>query len=370
MFRIITKVNLSTPKCFLKVVPMNTRLVFRCDQALLRRFATDSGKKITEESLKTSEQVLKTTIQDTVPKVENIAAKTASETATNATKDAAAQATTKTKKEMSTPMKWFAAFNIGFFASGLGSMVGLGGGFIMICSSASGVRPVVGLGGAFIRIPMMTGFFGATQHMAQGTSLAAIVLTGLTSAITYYKNDSVDLPAALVLTCSAMILSRFSARFTSRFDSKKLKKIFGWFSILVSPTVPLKSYLLNKKKKEEEQAQAAAAENPAASSMALSTVKSIDNENTSLWKKMIKNSIVAEHWQTMLGTGVVSGAISGFFGVGGGSIITPALCLLTNLSQQKVVGTTLVCLFSLIQSPLGFCCHSLSHRCHHSLQTR
>lgn len=350
MFRIITKVNLSTPKCFLKVVPMNTRLVFRCDQALLRRFATDSGKKITEESLKTSEQVLKTTIQDTVPKVENIAAKTASETATNATKDAAAQATTKTKKDMSTPMKWFAAFNIGFFASGLGSMVGLGGGFIMI--------------------PMMTGFFGATQHMAQGTSLAAIVLTGLTSAITYYKNDSVDLPAALVLTCSAMVLSRFSARFTSRFDSKKLKKIFGWFSILVSPTVPLKSYLLNKKKKEEEQAQAAAAENPAASSMALSTVKSIDNENTSLWKKMIKNSIVAEHWQTMLGTGVFSGAISGFFGVGGGSIITPALCLLTNLSQQKVVGTTLVCLFSLIQSPLGFCCHSLSHWCHHSLQIR
>ena len=349
MFRIITKVNLSTPKCFLKVVPMNTRLVFRCDQALLRRFATDSGKKITEESLKTSEQVLKTTIQDTVPKVENIAAKTASETATNATKDAATQVTTKTKKEMSTPMKWFAAFNIGFFASGLGSMVGLGGGFIMI--------------------PMMTGFFGATQHMAQGTSLAAIVLTGLTSAITYYKNDSVDLPAALVLTCSAMVLSRFSARFTSRFDSKKLKKIFGWFSILVSPTVPLKSYLLNKKKKEEEQAQAAA-ENPAASSMALSTVKSIDNENTSLWKKMIKNSIVAEHWQTMLGTGVFSGAISGFFGVGGGSIITPALCLLTNLSQQKVVGTTLVCLFSLIQSPLGFCCHSLSHRCHHSLQIR
>ena len=41
------------------------------------------------------------------------------------------------------------------------------------------------------------------------------------------------------------------------------------------------------------------------------------------------------------GIGVVTGFVSGLFGIGGGSIMTPALALITPLTQHAVIGTSL-----------------------------
>ena len=43
----------------------------------------------------------------------------------------------------------------------------------------------------------------------------------------------------------------------------------------------------------------------------------------------------------LTGVGAVAGFASGMFGIGGGVVLTPALCLLTNMPHACVLGTTL-----------------------------
>ena len=51
----------------------------------------------------------------------------------------------------------------------------------------------------------------------------------------------------------------------------------------------------------------------------------------------------------LLVTGLLAGVAAGFFGIGGGLIIVPALVYLMGFSQHKATGTSLVCLLP----PLG-----------------
>ncbi len=51
----------------------------------------------------------------------------------------------------------------------------------------------------------------------------------------------------------------------------------------------------------------------------------------------------------LLVTGLIAGVAAGFFGIGGGLIIVPALVYLMGFSQHKATGTSLVCLLP----PLG-----------------
>ena len=56
---------------------------------------------------------------------------------------------------------------------------------------------LVGIGGGQVFVPLMTIGFGASQIVAQGTSLAAIIPTALVGGVTHIRQRSVDLPAAL-----------------------------------------------------------------------------------------------------------------------------------------------------------------------------
>jgi uncharacterized protein len=53
-----------------------------------------------------------------------------------------------------------------------------------------------GWGEGVVMIPLMVRFFGLNQHQAHGTSLAALVFTGLTGAATYSFKGNVDPLAA------------------------------------------------------------------------------------------------------------------------------------------------------------------------------
>jgi uncharacterized membrane protein YfcA len=56
---------------------------------------------------------------------------------------------------------------------------------------------VMGIGGGILLVPVMVLGFGYTQHVAQGTSLAAIVPTSIVGAYTHDRAGNVDRKAAL-----------------------------------------------------------------------------------------------------------------------------------------------------------------------------
>jgi uncharacterized membrane protein YfcA len=58
----------------------------------------------------------------------------------------------------------------------------------------------LGLGGGILLVPLMVLGFGFAQHLAQGTSLAAIIPTSIVGAITHDREGNVDRRAVLWVT--------------------------------------------------------------------------------------------------------------------------------------------------------------------------
>lgn len=173
-------------------------------------------------------------------------------------------------------------FFIGFVAGTFGGLVGLGGGVIMV--------------------PLMVGILKLGQHRAHGTSLVALVFTGIAGTLTYALKGSVDILASALLASTAIFTARAGARFANALPEWKLKRSFGGFMILVTILLLLKPYLYQ-------------IANPLIG-----------------WAKIL----------ALLLTGAFTGFLSGMMGVGGGTIMVPSMVLLTGFTQHTAQGSSLL----------------------------
>ncbi len=86
---------------------------------------------------------------------------------------------------------------------------------------------LVGIGGGQVFIPVMTFGFGASQVVAQGTSLAAIVPTALVGGATHVRQGTVDLQAALWLGAGGVVGGITGALIAVHVAGPFLVRIFG-----------------------------------------------------------------------------------------------------------------------------------------------
>lgn len=77
-------------------------------------------------------------------------------------------------------------------------LVGVG----FIAGIASGL---LGIGGGMVVVPLMMLVFGASDLVAKGTSLLMIIATSLSGTVSNALRRNVDVPAALVIGCSAAV---------------------------------------------------------------------------------------------------------------------------------------------------------------------
>lgn len=161
---------------------------------------------------------------------------------------------------------------------------------------------LVGLGGGIVMIPLMVHFAGLRQHQAHGTSLVALVFTGVGGAATYASRGAVDVAAAASLAVTAIATARLGARHAHALPEWKLKRTFGGFQLVVGALILSKPYL-------------AGASVPAAGVSKLAV---------------------------LVVTGGFTGFLSGMMGVGGGSLMVPAMVLLTGFPQVLAQGSSLL----------------------------
>ena len=107
--------------------------------------------------------------------------------------------------------------------------------FILLGLIAGCFAGIFGIGGGLVLVPAMTLFFGMTQHQAQGTTLAVLVLPiGILAAWRYYQSGHVDLPIAGFICLGFVFGGLLGADLAHRVSDPVLKKLFGIFLLAVS----------------------------------------------------------------------------------------------------------------------------------------
>jgi len=106
--------------------------------------------------------------------------------------------------------------------------------YVVLGLSAGILSGLFGIGGGILIVPALVLFFGLSQHLAQGTTLALMVPPiGLLAAWTYYKQDFVDVKIAALICLGFFFGGLIGAKFATLINPILLKKLFG-FALLVA----------------------------------------------------------------------------------------------------------------------------------------
>jgi len=168
-----------------------------------------------------------------------------------------------------------------------------------------------GVGGGIVLVPMLTAFFGLSQHRAHGTSLGAIGATAVAGLVVYGLHGNVAWVPAAVMCLTSVLTARLGAALADRTSRRGLMFAFALFLLAVAARI--------------------------------------------LWKAPAGTAAFALHGAggllTFLALGAAVGLFSGYLGVGGGMIAVPALTLLFGMTQQRAQGTSLALI--LVTAPFG-----------------
>jgi uncharacterized protein len=107
--------------------------------------------------------------------------------------------------------------------------------YILLGLVAGTLSGLIGIGGGTIIVPVLVFFFGLSQHMAQGTTLALLVPPiGILAAWAYYKEGYVDLHIASFICLGFIIGGLIGAKMATHFSNIMLERIFGVALLLIA----------------------------------------------------------------------------------------------------------------------------------------
>lgn len=166
---------------------------------------------------------------------------------------------------------------------------------------------LLGGGGSILTVPILVYIFGVEVHSAIGTSLAVVGATAIIGAITHSRRGNVKLKSGFAFGVMAMVGAIPGAWFSHFVGEKIILILFALLMIVVGLRMLLRetSYL------SKEAAT-----------------------HTDLY--IFRSTLV------LMAMGFVVGLLTGFFGVGGGFLIVPALVLVGNFPIHQAVGTSLL----------------------------
>lgn len=160
---------------------------------------------------------------------------------------------------------------------------------------------LLGVGGGIVMVPALVAL-GYTRQRANSTSLAAILLVALAGAVTFALSDSLDWGMGLLLGIGGLVGSTIGARLMARLSSRSLGVIFGIVLLIAGVRMAFVG-------------------SPAAGVLI----------SSNLWRAL-----------TEVGIGAVAGMASGLAGVGGGTVMIPAMVFLLGVGQHTAEGTSLL----------------------------
>lgn len=177
---------------------------------------------------------------------------------------------------------------------GSGSLVGL-------------ILGLIGGGGSILAVPLLVYVVGVpSTHVAIGTSAVAVAASAAINLAGHARAGTVRWPCAIVFATSGMAGAMIGAQLGKIVDGNKLLALFGALMIVIGLLM-------------------------------LRPRRSGDNTNVRL-----NRASAAKLLPKLIGGGLVVGALSGFFGIGGGFLIVPGLIGATAMPLIDAIGSSLV----------------------------
>jgi uncharacterized membrane protein YfcA len=101
---------------------------------------------------------------------------------------------------------------------------------------AGALSGLAGIGGGIIIVPALLMLLGLTQHQAQGTSLATMLIPigVFLSVINYHKGGNVNISFAILIAVGFIGGSFLGSSLALKLDQQMLRRIFGLILAVIS----------------------------------------------------------------------------------------------------------------------------------------
>jgi len=201
---------------------------------------------------------------------------------------------------------------IGGVSATFGSLVGLGGGVIIVP--------------ALIYLDPVLLHRGITTPVAVGTSLLVLIVTALSSTLAFVRQKRVDFRSGWLFFAASGPGAIVGALLTGKLDAKQFQLVFGCFMLAMAVLLIVRPYL--KPLKIEWSIR--------------KTYTDPSGETTTYGYGPL----------SALAVGLCVGFVSGLFGIGGGSLFVPLMVLLFSFPPHVATATSMfvICLSSITGS--------------------
>jgi uncharacterized membrane protein YfcA len=165
------------------------------------------------------------------------------------------------------------------------------------------VLALIGGGGSILATPALLYVVGvANPHVAIGTSAVAVSVNAFANLINHARRGNVKWRCAMVFAVSGVIGAAIGAAVGKLTDAAILLPLFALLMIVVG-------VFMLRPRKEDAHADVV---------------------------------LTAQNTPKLVGFGLGAGALSGFFGIGGGFLIVPGLVAATGMSMIQAIGSSLL----------------------------
>jgi uncharacterized membrane protein YfcA len=105
------------------------------------------------------------------------------------------------------------------------------------------VSGMVGVGGGLIKVPLMVLALGVPMDIAVGSSALMVGLTASGGFAGHLVTGHWDWRMSLILAAAVFVGGQIGSRLTLKVNKAMLKKVFGWFLLVIAGTMVLKALM-------------------------------------------------------------------------------------------------------------------------------
>ncbi|OAS18150.1 sulfite exporter TauE/SafE family protein [Paenibacillus oryzisoli] len=167
----------------------------------------------------------------------------------------------------------------------------------------------VGAGGSGFIISLLTVLFGFPIHTALGTALAAMFFSSAAGAVSHYREGNIAFGTGAVVGCVGMVGAWLSSFASNGIPGEELKWMTAGMLFFSGVVLWLRMWLVARRTDSQ----------PA--------------------KTRLRPSI---YWVAACGVGLVTGGLSGLFGIGATPFIQIGLMTILGTSVRQAAGTTMM----------------------------